>query len=416
MSPAAALLSMVIAGAPTGPLSEADAIALALQNSPQVRRHDQLVVEASAQTEAGLAWNNPQLRVSGLRYDQLVEPAIERESYGDHPFYHTTLALRWSPPALGERAARRAEGQAQEAESAMELTIARRDTIALVRRLFAEVQSYDAQIALEKDLIVQREQLSTLVKNRVAQQAATLLDQNLAEVEYLDASTELARLEVRRGTAYDELLIQLGLPSGASVELSPVEAPLCSAPESVVGLTERARDANPRLHLIEAQDRAADAERSRRWLSLAPWFDYFEVGYGMAGDRRPSYVAFQFQLTLPLLDWKGPHRRALHARHEALLEQKNAEDRRLADLVRRLAGAQAAQAAVVRRYGEAASVVEGGLARLRRAVEQGQVTNLVEVVDLQTRLLAIQRSHLRAKLDCQLQRVELDRVTGRGTN
>jgi hypothetical protein len=148
---------------------------------------------------------------------------------------------------------------------------------------------------------------------------------------------------------------------------------------------------------------------------LIPWFDYLQVGYGLAGDNRPSYVSFQFQLTLPLFDWKGPHRRALAARHEALLEQRNAEDRRLSDTVLRLAGAQAAQAAVVARYGEATQVVEGGLARLRKAVEQGQVTNLVELVQLQTRLLAIKRSHLRALLDCQLQRIELDRISSDST-
>jgi outer membrane protein TolC len=412
---ALAWLLVVAAAAPASPLTEADAIALALRNSPRVKSHDHLVVEANAQTEAGLAWNNPQLRVSGLRYDQLLEPAIERASYGDHPLYHTTVTLRWAPPGLGERAARRADGQAKEAEASMELTLARRDTVALVRKLYAEVQSYDGQIVLVRDVAEQRERLCALVKNRLAQQVATALDQNLAEVEYLDARTELAKLEVSRRAAYDELLLQLGLPSGEAVQLAPVDQAMCSAPDAVSDLAARARAVNPRLRLIEAQDHAAEADRSRRGLSLIPWFDYFQVGYGMAGDNRPSYVSFQFQLTLPLFDWKGPHRRALAARHEALLEQKNAEDRRLSDTVLRLAGAQAAQAAVVARYGEATEVVEGGLARLRKAVEQGQLTNLVELVQLQTRLLAIKRSHLRALLDCQLQRIELDRISSDST-
>jgi outer membrane protein TolC len=409
------VLAMVAAAAMASPLTEADAVALALRNSPRVKSHDHLVVEASAQTEAGLAWNNPQLRVAGLRYDQLVEPAIERTSYSDHPLYHTTVALRWAPPALGERAARRADGQAKEAEATMELTIARRDTVALVRKLFAEVQSYDAQIALVRDVVEQREKLCALVKSRLAQQVATALDQNLADVEYLDARTELAKLEVSRRSAYDELLLQLGLPSSEPVQLAPIDQTTCSAPDSVPDLAARARSANPRLRLIDAQDHATDADSKRRGLSLIPWFDYFQVGYGMAGDNRPSYVALQFQLTLPLFDWKGPQRRALAARHEALLEQRNAEDRRLSDTVLRLAGAQAAQAAVVARYGDTAQVVEGGLARLRKAIEQGQVTNLVELVQLQTRLLAVKRSHLRARLDCQLQGIELDRLSNSNT-
>ena len=145
-----------------------------------------------------------------------------------------------------------------------------------------------------------------------------------------------------------------------------------------------------------------------------PWFDYVQVGYGLAGDNDPSYVAFQFQLVLPILDWKGPHRRALGARERGLRERIHAEDRVLSDLVLRATALQAEQAALVERYRDAASVVETGVANLRRALEQSGPTNLVQVVQLQARLLATQRSYLRAELECQLQQIELDRITSTG--
>jgi outer membrane protein TolC len=408
-----ALLAMAapVAGAP---LTEDQAVELALRNSPQIKFRGHFADQAQAETEASLAWNNPKLRLSGMRYDQLVDPAIDRRTYGDHPLYHSSVALRWSPPGLGERGARRAEGQANEADARMELAIARRDTTALVRALHAQILSFDVQIALVKDVIEQREKLRQLVKSRLALQAATLLDQSLTEVDYLDARTQLAEIEAKRRGAYDELLIQLGLPEGEAITLAASGKDTCAAPEAVPTLAERARAANPRLRLLHAQQRAVGAERTRRWLELVPWLDYAQVAYGLAGDNRPSYIAFQLQLTLPILDWKGPHRRALLARQQGLDERIQADNRSLSNLVVRTSALQAEQAALVVRYREAASVVEQGVANLRKALEQSGPTSLVEIVQLQARLLATQRSYLRAQLECKLQQIELDRITGVG--
>ncbi|HEX7509468.1 MAG TPA: TolC family protein, partial [Polyangia bacterium] len=154
--------------------------------------------------------------------------------------------------------------------------------------------------------------------------------------------------------------------------------------------------------------------RRRRWLELVPWLDYVQVGYGMAGDNNPSYIAFQLQLVLPIFDWKGPHRRALSAREQGLTERIQADNRVLSDLVLRTTALQAEQAALVERYREAATVVERGVANLRKALEQSGPTNLLEIVQLQARLLATQRSYLRAQLECKLQKIELDRITSSG--
>jgi outer membrane protein TolC len=412
---AALVLAVLLAGDPTttAPLTEERAVELALHNSPQIKYRGHFVDEAEALTDASLAWNNPLLRVGGMRYDQLIDPAVDRRSYGDHPFYHTSVALRWSPPGLGERNARRAEGHAKEADTRMELAIARRETTALVRRLHAQILSYDAQLTLVKDVIGQRDRLRQLVKSRLEQQAATLLDQSLTEVDYLDARTQLTEIEARRRASYDELLLQLGLPAGASIELAP-SPDTCAAPDDATKLAEQAHKANPRLRLLGAQLDAAAAERRQHWLALVPWLDYMQVAYGMAGDSSPSYVALQLQLTLPLFDWKGPHRRALSAREQGLAERIQADNRALSDLVLRTTASQAEQAALVGRYRDAATVVERGVANLQKALQQSGPTNLLEIVQLQARLLATQRSYQRAQLECKLQRIELDRLTSSG--
>jgi outer membrane protein TolC len=416
MTGALALTALLFAEVSSGnsALTEQQAVELALKNSPQVRYRGYSVEEAEAQTDAGLAWNNPLLRVGGMRYEQLIDPAIDRRSYGSHPFYHTNVGIRWSPPGLGERGAKRAEGRANEADARMELAMARRDTTALVRKLHAQILSFDAQVTLVKDVIEQREKLRQLVKSRLELQAATLLDQSLTEVDYLDARTQLAELEAKRRASHDELLIQLGLPVDAEIKLAPSGPDACTAPEGVTTLVERARAANPRLRLLHAQKTQADAEMTRRWLDLVPWFDYVQVSYGLAGDNNPSYIAFQLQLTLPILDWKGPHRRALRARGMALTERIQADNRMYSNLVLRTSALQAEQAALVARYRDAAHVVEQGVANLRKALEQKGPTSLLEIVQLQARLLATQRSYQRAQLECKLQAIELERLTSTG--
>ena len=83
-------------------------------------------------------------------------------------------------------------------------------------------------------------------------------------------------------------------------------------------------------------------------------------------------------------------------------------------MILRTTALQAEQAALVERYRDAASVVESGVANLRKALELSGPTNLFEVVQLQARLLATQRSYLRAQLDCQVLQIELDRLTSTG--
>jgi len=101
----------------------------------------------------------------------------------------------------------------------------------------------------------------------------------------------------------------------------------------------------------------------------------------------------------------------LSAREQGLAERIQADNRVLSDLVLRTTALQAEQAALVDRYHEAATVVERGVANLRKALEQNGQTNLLEIVQLQARLLTTQRSYLRAQLECKLQRIELDRIT-----
>lgn len=409
-----ALLVLAATPALPSPLTEDQAVELALKQSPQVRFRGHFVEEAKARTDADLRWNNPQLRIEDLRYGQLLEPAIDRRTYGDHPLDHTEVAIRWRPPELGERGALRAEGRVREADKQMDLDETRRETVAFVRRLHAQILAYDAQIALGKEAVAQTAKLSALVKAKREQHAATLLDQSLADVEHLDAANHLAEAEVRRRAAYHQLLAQLGLPAGTEITLAPSAKDPCAPPAETTAMIERARTTNPRLSLYRAELAYADAARRKSWLDLVPWFDFVQVSYGFAGDSTPGYVAFNLALTLPILDWKGADRRAFAARREGFLDRIKADERSLSDLVIQAAAEQAEQAALVKRYQESVALMEDSVKKFRSSMEQGHATDLFEVVKLQSRLRTTQRFHLRARLECKLQQIELGRLTSAG--
>jgi outer membrane protein TolC len=406
-------LLLVLAQVPTaGAYTEAQAVERALVNSPLLKAKDHEVDEASALTDVATRWSNPQLRISKLRYDQLVEPAVQGRTYGDHPFRKTSIGIRWSPPELGQRSTRTAEARAREVKVAAERVQARRDAVALVRTLYASVVNLDAEIELEKSALTGRERLRDLVHKRVEEQAATRVDQSLADVDYLEVATRLSELEVQRRQDYESLLAQLDLPSDAVVTFLGDSGDGCKEAPDSSGLEERAERANPWADMVAQEVKAADTERSRRLWVLLPWPDYLQASYVMAGDNQPGYFTLEFGLTLPLVDWKRGERRAFAAKHSALVEELRAQNRVLTDRLRRTVSAQAAQALLVRRYHDSAAEIDQGLTLLRRSFESGETTNLLQVEHVQTRLFAAQRAALRAQLDCKLRQIELDRLTG----
>jgi outer membrane protein TolC len=407
-------LLLVLAQVPTAgaTYTEAQAVERALVHSPLLKAKDDEVDEASAWTDVATRWSNPQLRISKLRYDQLVEPAVQGRTYGDHPFQKTSIGIRWDPPALGQRSARTAEARVREVKAAAERVQSRRDTAALVRTLHASVVNLDAEIELEKSALAGRERLRDLVHKRVEEQAATRLDESLADVDYLEVATRLGELEEQRRQDYASLLAQLELPPDAVVTLLGDSGDGCKQALESRDLEERAERANPWADMVAQEIKAADTERSRRLWVLLPWPDYLQASYVMAGDNQPGYFTFELGLTLPLLDWKRGERRAFAAKHRALVEELRAQNRALADRLRRTASAQAAQAFLVRRYHDSAAEIDQGLTLLHRSLENGESTNLLQVEHVQTRLFAAQRSALQAQLDCKLRQIDLDRLTG----
>lgn len=407
---AAALLAAALGAEPS--LTESRAVELALAQSASLKALSSRVEEAQAEVDVAGRWNNPELRVQNLRSDLLVAPALSGGTYADHPLERMRLGLRWSPPELGLTKQRRTAAELEVAEAKAQRAQGERDVAARVRSLHATAASLEKQLELAQSALAQRDRLRQLVRRRADQSASTALDLSLAEIDYLDAAGARDELEIRRRQVMEDLRAQIGLAPGAAVELSSADGRACEPPADSAALLERAARNSPRLSTLQPHLDAVDAARGRTWLELVPYPDFLQLSYVLPSDNAPSYFTLQVGLTLPVFDQKWADRRALAARRERVQQEQRADVVELERRVHRAAAEQAEQAANARRFREASSLLEEGLGQARKALEAGQISNLIQVAQLETRALSTRRALLRSELECRLRQIELERLAG----
>lgn len=407
MSPLALAAAALLAGA--GPaLTEAEAVELALRASPALKALAAQLDETRALEDAAGRWNNPELRIQKLRSDRLIEPGLRQATYPDHPLEGARVGLRWEPPRPGVASAREAEAAAETARAEADRELARRAIEARARARHAKVRLLDLALEsaqAERDL---RERTRRALERRVEQGAATALDLSAAAVDALEAAEVAERLEIERARALSDLLALLALPAGSAPALSADGAVRCEAPEASP-LLARAAAGDPSQGAFRAEIAAADAERSRRWLALVPWPSHLQASYVFRGDADPAYWTFQLGFELPLLDWKRAERRAFAARKARLEAERTAEAAELGHDVRHALARLGERAARVRRYAGAAAALEEAAARFDAI---GPAASTVQAAQLRARVLAARRARAEAELECTLERIELDRLTG----
>jgi outer membrane protein TolC len=405
-----ALLLIAQAGGAT--YTESQVVELAIQNSPLLASRGHQLEESEALVDVARRWENPELRLTGMRYGQLVDPALDRRTYGDHPFGNMSIGLRWSPPELGQRGTRLAEARVLEATASAGKTQSRRDVLAMVRSLHATILNLDTRIELAKTTVDQRFQMRDLIARRLKQNAATLIEKSVADMDCLDAQTVLSELTQDRNRSYNSLLAALGLPADHAAVFVSDGKDACQPVGEVEPLAKQAESTNPRSQVVAAEIKQAEAERSRKWLALVPWPSFIQGQYELATDKSPGFLSFSLGVPLPVFDWKRADRRASKAKGRMLVEELRAENRALADSVRKTAAEQKAQAAMFSLYQESSAVVEQGLAAVKKSIESGESTNLYQALQLQSRLLAARKAALKSELECKLNRIEIDRLTG----
>jgi hypothetical protein len=199
-----------------------EAIARATAASAKLAAVRARAAKAEAHVGDAARVHNPELRVSGVRVDELAR---------DEP--KANVRLRFRPPRPVENGARTAEAEAEAraAESAIASEEGRIET--RIIELFARIELVGAEIAARGRMASLEQDLAARLASRVAQSEATALDQALAELKAEDTDGDSMDARGERIRLLGELGDDIGaavpastkLEGGPHLTVDPVELP-----------------------------------------------------------------------------------------------------------------------------------------------------------------------------------------------
>lgn len=381
-----------------------EAVAMARERSARLGALEARAAMGAAEVEAADRYENPELRVSQLRLDQVADGAPE-----------VRTAIRVTPSRPGEVDAEVAEARAVEAEARAE---ARAEALSLeadVRWLFDDILLLDAEIAAADAVASARQRLATKMRAGLAAAEVTAIDEAMAELAAAEAAQDSAEQRGRLQEARSALLDLTGLDPGAQVRLVGEPAAAWPPPElpPEEALIEAALRSRPEIKLAAARIDAADArghiERAKRW----PWLSFVELGYDFApGIEGALGWTFQAGVELPIFDTnRGGVRVADAARAEAKRALSAEVELVVREVRGRLREARAAAALVTELQRRAVPAAERAAAAARRALE-GREVDAIRALTIDERRVGVELRLLDLRRRYRTAIAELRRAVG----
>lgn len=387
---------------PTGTLALPDALALALERSPELAAFSWEVRVREAQAlQAGLA-PNPELEV-------------EMEDFGGtgaaagFDAAETSFVLAQRVETLGKRPKRRRAAELEAEVASWEYEATRLDVFAAVSKAFADVLATQERVELSEELVRIAESSLGSADRLVRAGATPPAERTRAAVEAAAARVDLASARRALEAARAALAATWGslVPSFERAEgaLGAVVAPPDS--RTVRGWLDR----NPELARWE---RELAHRQALVALEDAQRIPDVVVGAGprYLSEGDDTAIVAQVAVPIPLFDRnQGARAAARHELRKAQAEQRAAHARLAASL-------EAAYQELAARHDEVTGLREAILPRAREAFEQvrsGYLQGLfrnVDVLDAQRRLFELRLREIEALRAYHEARAEVERLTG----
>lgn len=239
------------------------AVALALSNSRQLKSLD-TKVEIQQYRRSGGWIDNPELRVRNLSTRSVDEHFDELE-----------VGIRWRPPALGEAAERRQEGQVQLWEQKVAAQRARNWVASRVRRACADVIMYRELVRIASDRVDNEARRIIQIKSMVDLGRRSIVYYTKAKMMVSEARNE----RTRRFQSLSEEQRRLRRLTGTASAIDVVFEPLPAVKGVQETLLSIAYTHRPEVQLVEARQQLAikrhQRQRQRRW----PQLSFVEVSH-----------------------------------------------------------------------------------------------------------------------------------------
>jgi outer membrane protein TolC len=323
------------------------------------------------------------------------------------------LALRWTPPRLGERGLKGdvAMGQVFETEGAIAVSEDKLASDILV--LHMEIVFLDEKIALAETAVKIHEAILEFVDNQVRAEVKTLMDRNIADLTLVDARLIPDTYRAQRLICINRLAGELNL-SGADLKIQKDADALDLKPRSLdlPILIGTAMTNRPELSI--ASVRVAEAETTLRLNKIEryPWFSYFQTGPQFDAGHSSHSFGLRFGIEIPIFKWNSDFLRKPSAEVQKSQLDLTALKRQIRMQVEQTATQLQARYKALEYFDKMiAPILACDLTLAEQSVALKQTDGL-QFLLAQAQGLQRRQAYLTDLLECRRLEIELERVTG----
>ncbi|MGI4755227.1 MAG: TolC family protein [Janthinobacterium lividum] len=307
---------------------------------------------------------------------------------------------------------------ANAARAAAELEIARRGLVATVVNLFYGTAGGTQKVDVAVEAKLEAEQFLEITQKREAAREVAHADVLKAQLQQQSRERELTEAEAAVSRATVELGVLLYPDPGTPYQLQTTEAPLLPGRASIETL---ARNNNPEIRSALAGVAVSQATSAGATAALFPdlalnfTYGIDATNFGVNGPNGIRNLGYSMSATLdiPVWNWLSTERsiKAAHLRETAARTTLSATQRRLlASLSQFYTEAEVASRQLASLNTSVVTAREAlRLTRLRYL--QGE-SNVLEVVDAQSTLIAAQNAEIDGQLRYRLALANLQTLTG----
>jgi outer membrane protein TolC len=276
------------------PLTEDEAVRIALATSPALAAARLDAKAAAAQVSGAGRLNSPVLRLGVTDIaSEFLDPDSKRNNIG----------IAWAPPRLGELDAQSAAARAVNADADADAALASLRLAAEVRVLFRTIGILDEQTQLAQQALQLRQQILATVNEQIAAGLKSVLDRGLAEIAVEDARALPDQIAAARRLHALRLSQRLQRPVDS---VAPSRLQTAVRYDRAV-LVAQAKSARPENAAAAARCTAANSRLRAARYELFPWFSNFQVIRRTGRLELPGAWGVQASIELPVfkLRWNS---------------------------------------------------------------------------------------------------------------
>ncbi len=396
---AEAVVSQAEASSSTNVLTLDQAIRVALQSSPELQASGARVDAAAARAYQAKKWTNPQLQMNADEWPV---------TGGGRGFADSiqTIGIVQTLPYPGKKSLDRQIGGAEVKVSEAELALRRAEVVRDVKAAFARVLASGGLVEVSTQLLAVAQSSVLAARKRVEAGASAYQEQLRAEVQLVQAQTELKEFQREEATSRQMLVTILGRLDLKDARFS---GRLVAGPRP--GLTEKQGEEflaeHPSLRAAQASVKRAELEYRRAKLEPYPDVTASFSG-GKLGETEQGIIQLGFSLPVPVIDsGKGKQDEARANVRVAEAELHAVQQQLLREWVNAQKRYRTAAEQVASYRQEALPKAEEALRLVQRGFEEGKF-NFIDLVDTQRTTAEVRLAYQQKLLELNVAEAEVE--------